>query len=81
MKATRHEVFLLPQFIPAAMKYLHTVGTQYQTALPNGLLVVTTDKQSDFDKYVEALVAYCTQYTTHPVTVVSTPCNINTYKD
>lgn len=71
----------MPKFIPAAMQYLHTEGTQFKTALPNGLLVVTTDKQADFDKALAALVAYCTQYTTHPVTVVSTPCNINTYKE
>lgn len=74
MKAIKVEVFLQPQFIKAAQQYLNTDGTQFSTVLPNGLLVVSTNKDA-ITSNLAALAAYVGQYSDTPVHIIQTAIN------
>ena len=69
MKAIKVEVFLQPQFIKAAQQYLNTDGTQLSTVLPNGLLVVSTNKDA-ITRNLASLAAYVGQYSDTSVHII-----------
>lgn len=74
MKAIKLEVFLQPQFIKAAQQYLNTDGTQFSTVLPNGLLVVSTNKEA-FTSGLAALRDYVGQYSDTPIHIIQSTTN------
>lgn len=77
MKAIKVEVYLEPQFIPAAQRYLLTEGTLFSTVLPNGLLVVTTDASAKVGPLVGMLESYMRQYTMNKPTVLLSPVTVS----
>ena len=74
MKAIKVEVYLPTKFIPAAQQYLNTDGTQFSTVLPNGLLVVSTNKGA-ITSNLAALDAYVGQYSDTPVHIIQSTVN------
>ena len=80
MKAIKVEVYLKPQFIEAAQQYLNTDGTLFSTVLPNGLLVVSTNKDATTSN-LASLAAYVGQYSDTPVHVIQTAVNYESITD